>query len=456
MKRLCLAAAFAATTVVAHAQPGGRPGQPGPRAPAAAWKFDSTGWTTLGSQSVNGRADRDTIVVGRYEGKFDELSIVVTDSDLQLEDFTVVFEGGERWSPKLKHMFREGDRSRVLDLPGKNRRIEKIEVFYKNTPGGGKATFTVYGRDKKGGRPGGPGPSMPAMPPAPQFDATGWTLLGTQSVNGRRDRDRIRVGRYQGKFDQLTLVVSESDLELKDLVIQFANGQRWSPHTNHFFKEGARTRVIDLPGKNRTIAQIEMMYANTPGGGNAKVQVYARDLGRKEPPPIVPITWDNKGWQKFSTSTVDGWRDRDAIKFAGAKPANELMFAASGSDLELTDIVITLGTNESYRFPQNIVLREGQRTVPIDIPGGLRKVKKIEVAYKNFAGGGRASLEIWGRVKPQQAQPVPPPPPSTGPAPTPPPPPPPASPPVVNPPPRPTPPPPPPPTTAPPVRDHRR
>src|SRR5690242_3750260 len=115
MKRLFLAAALAATTLVAHAQPGPRPG---------VWEFDSSGWTLLGSQSVNGRADRDTITVGRYEGKFDELSIVVTDSDLQLEDFTVVFEGGERWQPKLKHTFREGDRSRAIDLPGKNRRIE--------------------------------------------------------------------------------------------------------------------------------------------------------------------------------------------------------------------------------------------------------------------------------------------------------------------------------------------
>ncbi len=60
MKRLCLAAVLAASTL-AHAQPG-RERRPGPPpAATAAWKFDATGWTLLGTQTVNGRADRDTI-----------------------------------------------------------------------------------------------------------------------------------------------------------------------------------------------------------------------------------------------------------------------------------------------------------------------------------------------------------------------------------------------------------
>ena len=95
----------------------------------------------LGTQAVDGKKDRDTIIVGRYEGKFDELTLVVGDSDLQLEDFTVVFGNGERFSPKLKHAFKEGQRTRAFELPGNDRTIAKIEVRYHNTPGGGKATL---------------------------------------------------------------------------------------------------------------------------------------------------------------------------------------------------------------------------------------------------------------------------------------------------------------------------
>ena len=52
----------------------------------------------------------------------------------------------------------------------------------------------MYGRDRRANN----GPRPPAPPVAWQFDAKGWTLLGTQKVNGRRDKDTIRVGRYAG------------------------------------------------------------------------------------------------------------------------------------------------------------------------------------------------------------------------------------------------------------------
>src|SRR5690606_20050612 len=99
------------------------------------------------------------------------------------------------------------------------------------------------------------------------FDARGWTLLGAQTVRGGRDHDTIRVGRRRGGFDQLTLVATGSDLDLQDLTIAFTNGQKWSPRVRHVFREGSRTRVIDLPGKDRTIARIDLRYANLPGGG---------------------------------------------------------------------------------------------------------------------------------------------------------------------------------------------
>jgi hypothetical protein len=46
------------------------------------------------------------------------------------------------------------------------------------------------------------------------FDATGWTKLGEKWVTGRRDRDVFRVGRRAGSFTHLTVVVTDSDLEV--------------------------------------------------------------------------------------------------------------------------------------------------------------------------------------------------------------------------------------------------
>jgi hypothetical protein len=40
------------------------------------------------------------------------------------------------------------------------------------------------------------------------------------------------------------------------------------------FKEGSRTRVVDLPGDDRVIKAINLRYKNLPGGGRAKVEVW--------------------------------------------------------------------------------------------------------------------------------------------------------------------------------------
>ena len=68
----------------------------------------------------------------------------------------------------------------------------------------------------------------------------------------------------------------DSDLEMIDFEIKFGKGAPWHPPLTHYFKEGARTRVIDFPGDERVIKFIDFKYRNLPGGGAAKVQVWAK------------------------------------------------------------------------------------------------------------------------------------------------------------------------------------
>ncbi len=119
-------------------------------------------------------------------------------------------------------------------------------------------------------------PPEPIPPPPPVWNASGWTLLGEQSVDGRRDRDKIKIGRDEGKFSRLTMVVLDSDLELIELEIKFGNGKPFRPEVRHLFNENTRTRVIDLPGDRRVIKWIELRYRNLPGGGRARVQIWAQ------------------------------------------------------------------------------------------------------------------------------------------------------------------------------------
>lgn len=249
-----------------------------PPPPAPVW--DSRGWVPLGEREVNGhgRIDRDHIEVGRQEGRFSKLTLVVENSDLELVGFTVNFVRGQPWMPQVSHYFREGQRTRVLEIPpnawgNEARTIQSIDFAYRNLPGGGRAKVAVFGWRE-----------APAQAPAaPVFNPTGWAMLGENEVrgHGRTNNVRLEVGRELGKFSQLTIVVTDADLELLDMSIGFRRGEPWHPAVKHFFKEGQRSRVIDLPvsewgNGSRTIQYIDLSYANVPGEGHARIQVWAR------------------------------------------------------------------------------------------------------------------------------------------------------------------------------------
>jgi hypothetical protein len=106
------------------------------------------------------------------------------------------------------------------------------------------------------------------------WERKGWVKLGEKTVNGRVDRDTIRVGKYDGRFEKLTLAVEKSELELLSFVVTFANGQKWRPNVRYFFREGSRSRVIDLPGDERRIQKIDITYRNLPRGGRATLEVW--------------------------------------------------------------------------------------------------------------------------------------------------------------------------------------
>jgi hypothetical protein len=238
--------------------------------------WNSAGWTLLGEQAVQGRNDRDIIHVGRRDGTFSKLMLVVEDSDLQLNDVIITYDNGRKHSPRVNHQFREGQRTAPIDLRGEARGIKEVELHYGNLPGGGRATVQLWGRSE--GSAGGPAPTPPPPPHGgADWDSRGWTLMGEQWVHGGRNKDIISVGGRQGKFTKLMVVVDEGELNLDDIIIEYDNGRKHSPKLHHSFRDGARTRPVDLRGDARVIRKVEVRYSNMPKTGRAKVQLWGRE-----------------------------------------------------------------------------------------------------------------------------------------------------------------------------------
>jgi hypothetical protein len=254
---------------------------PMPPAPPVAQVWDNRGWVILGESTVDGRIDRDKVKVGNAAGRFTKLTFVVLDSSLEMDDVNVNFVGGgKQFSPNIRQVFAENTRTRVVDLPGDDRSIASVQFRYRNLPGGGRARVQIWGW-----LVGAPAPvptpapiplPKPAPTPSPVWNASGWSMLGETIVNGNRDKDKIMVGRDDGKFRQLTVVVLDSDLEMIDMEVKMGKGKPWRPNVQQVFRENTRTRVIDLPGDDRVITWIEFSYRNLPGGGRARVQVWGK------------------------------------------------------------------------------------------------------------------------------------------------------------------------------------
>jgi len=106
----------------------------------------SAGWSHLGTRTVDARHDRDEIHVGEGKGAFTRIRIEVSGSACEMSNVVVHFANGGTFSPETRLVFRKGEASRVIDLPGAARNITKVVFRYGNLPRGGRARVSLHGK----------------------------------------------------------------------------------------------------------------------------------------------------------------------------------------------------------------------------------------------------------------------------------------------------------------------
>jgi hypothetical protein len=149
-------------------------------------------WQNLGSREVDFRRDRDVITVTASEGWFKAIKIEVDNGTVEMYRIRVLFKNGEKFSPETRLTFREDTRSRTIDLPGRNRIIQRVEFRYKSQVRTGKATVTLYGL--RGDRPGEAASPLQPGAVAREPEAAG--------RDKREDRRAGREDRREGREDR--------------------------------------------------------------------------------------------------------------------------------------------------------------------------------------------------------------------------------------------------------------
>ena len=104
-------------------------------------------WVRLGSRTVNYKVDRDVIKVTPRDGALTALKFEVNRGALTMHKMIIHFKNGDEKVVNTKMNFTRAGGSRVIDLPGNKRMIEKV-VFYYDTKNRSrrKARVVLYGR----------------------------------------------------------------------------------------------------------------------------------------------------------------------------------------------------------------------------------------------------------------------------------------------------------------------
>lgn len=87
-------------------------------------------WEMLGSKKVNYGLDRDEIMVTAQEGVFTALKLKVKRSPINMHKIAVHYGNGEVDNIDIRQEFRAGGESRVIDLAGNKRVIQKVVFWY--------------------------------------------------------------------------------------------------------------------------------------------------------------------------------------------------------------------------------------------------------------------------------------------------------------------------------------
>jgi hypothetical protein len=100
----------------------------------------------LGQREVDFRTDSDVIEVGRDEGRFQKIRVVVRGAPIQLLGMKVIFADDSVFDSESRDRILREDLAYVFDLPGHRRIIKRITFLYRSIDRReGKATVLVYG-----------------------------------------------------------------------------------------------------------------------------------------------------------------------------------------------------------------------------------------------------------------------------------------------------------------------
>lgn len=219
-----------------------------------------------------------------------------------------------------------------------------------------------------------------------------WVLLGQTTVDGQRDRDRISIGRAEGRFRSIQLRVTGGPVEFYRVVVNFANGGSEEVEVRENIRAGGQTRSIDLRGTDRVINSVDFFYGKGTWRPFARPKVTLYGVKFVPPPPPA--------WTLLGQTTVQGQRDFDSITIGRREGRfNSLQLRVTGGPVDFYRVVVHFGDGSKEELDVRENIRPGGQTRPIDLRGRDRVIDRVDFFYGkgSWRRGGFPKVSLYGR-----------------------------------------------------------
>lgn len=112
-------------------------------------------------------------------------------------------------------------------------------------------------------------------------------------------------------------------------------------------------------------------------------------------PPLVAGISD--GWVQLGKEKVNSRMERDEIRAASKGFVKQVVIEVRGAAVYFESVAVHLGDGEVVDLPIRSIVKAGERTRVIDLPGKARLIRKVVFVHQKLRDAGKAEVILWGR-----------------------------------------------------------
>lgn len=210
--------------------------------------------------------------------------------------------------------------------------------------------------------------------------------LGSVTFEAKPQRDIVNVGAQGNNVRAIRMEVRQSDVEVLELTVVYANGSREDLRVRQLFRAGSSSREIALAGGARNVRQIIVTYmAERP----ARILFFGVEAGGGG---------GVASWERLACKEVNFGIDKDTVRVGrseGTFKAIRLKVRKAPIEIYLLRVVFGNGARQDINVRQ--VIPDGGETRQIDLAGTNRGIDRIEMVYRSIpAFKGKAEVCVDG------------------------------------------------------------